>query len=215
MTHVLMITGNPKPLELSYSRRLGQMFRDTYARADVTARISVLDLYADHVPLIDADVMTGWGKLAQQQPLDPHEARKVERLSALVDQFLAADLVVFALPMWNFGYPPMVKAYMDAIAVAGRTFQYTERGPVGLTSGKHAVILEARGSVWSEGPAQSMEHSVSHLRTFLGFLGITDVQTVFAEDLGTDPTQSETIFNTAARRAEALAQTCAHAALQA
>ncbi|THF84364.1 FMN-dependent NADH-azoreductase [Deinococcus sp. KSM4-11] len=209
MTRVLMVNGNPKPLEQSYSLRLGHCFQEAYQRDDATARFESLRLYADHIPLIDADIMVGWGKLAQQQTLDPHEAHKVGRLSDLVDQFLAADLVAFSVPMWNFGYPPMVKAYMDAVAIAGKTFQHTVRGPVGLTSGKRAVILEARGSVWSEGSGQVLEHSVSHLRAFLGFLGVMDVQAVFAEGLGIDPNQNESIFAAAAARTEVLAQACA------
>lgn len=206
MTQVLMVTGNPKSPEHSYSRRLGRCFMDAYLTAEPNAHVTNLDLYQDDIPLIDADVMIGWGKLAQQQELSTYEAHKVQRMGELVDQFLASDLVVFALPMWNFGYPPMVKAYMDAIAIAGKTFQYTAQGPVGLTSGKKAVILEARGGIWSAGPAQHMEHSQSHLRVFLGFLGVHDINAVFAEGLAIDPSQNEPIFEAAVRQAEGVAR---------
>ncbi|MDB5045542.1 MAG: hypothetical protein JWQ08_1592 [Deinococcus sp.] len=202
MTKVLFVKGNPKSTEQSYSLRLGQSFIDAYTAEHPSAQITELDLYEDHIPLIDAEVMTGWGKLAQQTELSHHEATKVQRLGELVDQFLASDLIVFAVPMWNFGYPPMVKAYMDAIAVAGKTFQYTATGPVGLAVGKKAVIAEARGGFWSSGPAVGMEHSQSHLRAFLGFLGVTDVEVLLAEGFAFDPSKGEEILAEAVARAQ-------------
>lgn len=206
MTKVLFVKGNPKGTDQSYSLRLGQSFVDAYTAEHPDAQITELDLYEDHIPLIDADVMTGWGKLAQQTELSHHEATKVQRLGVLVDQFLESDVIVLAAPMWNFGYPPMVKAYMDAIAVAGKTFKYTATGPVGLAGGKKIVIAEARGGFWSEGPAQDMEHSQSHLRAFFGFLGITDVQVLLVEGLAYDPSKGEEIFAGAAALAQQAAQ---------
>ncbi len=207
MTKVLFVKGNPKGTDQSYSLRLGKSFVDTYTAENPSAEVTELDLYEAHIPLIDEDVMTGWGKLAQQTDLSHHEATKVQRLAELVDQFLDSDLIVFAAPMWNFGYPPMVKAYMDAVAVAGKTFNYTATGPVGLAVGKKAVIAEARGGVWSSGPTQGMEHSQSHLRAFLGFLGITDVQVLLAEGLAFDPSKGEEILAEATTRAQQAAKT--------
>jgi FMN-dependent NADH-azoreductase len=206
MTKVLFVKGNPKSTEQSYSLRLGQSFVDAYAAENPGAQVTELDLYEGNIPLIDAEVMTAWGKLAQQSELSHHEAAKVQRLGELVDQFLETDVIVFAAPMWNFGYPPMVKAYMDAIAVAGKTFQYTATGPVGLALGKKAFIAEARGGVWSTGPMTSMEHSQSHLRAFLGFLGVTDVQVLLAEGLAFDPSKGEEILAEAVARAQQAAK---------
>ena len=203
MTKVLFVKGNPKATEQSYSLRLGQSFIEAYQVAHPDAQVTELDLYEDHIPLIDGDVMTGWGKLAKQEELSHHEARKVQRLGELVDQFLASDVLVFAAPMWNFGYPPMVKAYMDAVAVAGKTFNYTPQGPVGLAVGKKAIILEARGGV------HGGDHSQSHLRGFLGFLGVTDVEVVVVEGLAFDPSQGEQILAEATGRALQVAQATA------
>lgn len=209
MTKVLFVKGNPKGVDQSYSLRLGQSFVEAYRAANPGAQVTELDLYEDHIPLIDEDVMNGWGKLGRQEELGHHEARKVQRLGELVDQFLDTDVVVFAAPMWNFGYPPMVKAYMDAIAVAGRTFNYTANGPVGLATGKKAVIVESRGGIWSGDAARGMEHSQSHLRGFLGFLGVTDVETVFAEGFNIDPSQGEHILAEATAHAEQVARSLA------
>ncbi|MDF7815788.1 NAD(P)H-dependent oxidoreductase [Hymenobacter sp. YC55] len=187
--NVLLIKGTPKSAEASVSLQMAQAYVETYQANHPVAEVAVLDLYADEVPLLDEDVFSGWGKLAAQQPLTAVESHKVQRLSNLVDQFLAVDTVVFALPMWNFGYPPMVKAYLDAIAVAGKTFRYTAEGPVGLAGNKQVVVCEARGGIYSSGPAQAMEHTSSYLTTFLSFIGITDVQLILAEGLAMDATQ--------------------------
>jgi FMN-dependent NADH-azoreductase len=209
MTNILFIEGNPKSTEQSYSLRLGESFLKAYQDAHQDATVTRLDLYEDHIPLIDAEVMTGWGKLAQQQELSHHEAHKVQRLGELVDQFVAADLVVFAVPMWNFGYPPMVKAYIDAIAVAGKTFKYTETGVVGLAGGKKVVIAEARGGIYTQGPFQGMQYGENHLRGILGFMGVTDIETVVVEGVAFTPDQAEQLLSAAVGHAQQLAQTLA------
>lgn len=205
MTKVLYVKGNPKGTEQSYSLRLGQDFMNTYKAVHPEAVISELDLYEDHIPLIDAEVMTGWGKLANQAELSHHEAHKVQRLVELVDQFLDSDVVVIAAPMWNFGYPPMVKAYIDAITVAGKTFTYTPEGPNGLAKGKQVVIIEARGAVYTGTPLSALEHSQSHLRAVLGFMGITDIQTVLGEGFGAKSDQAKEIFAQANSQSQQIA----------
>lgn len=206
MTKVLFIKGNPKKTEQSYSLRLGQAYVDAYKAAHADAEVSELDLYEDHIPLIDSDVMTGWGKLAQQQDLNNHEAHKVQRLGVLVDQFLAADLIVLAAPMWNFSYPPMVKAYIDAVSVAGKTFTYTAEGPVGLAGGKKIVLTESRGGVYSEGPAAGVQHTESYMRAVLGWLGITDIDVFLVEGVAIDPSKGEEILAAAVSKAQQAAQ---------
>ncbi|MFC4640255.1 NAD(P)H-dependent oxidoreductase [Deinococcus hohokamensis] len=209
MTQLLYVRANPKGLAQSTSLRLGQHFVGAYQAERPGTQLACLDLYEDDIPLLDADVMTAWGKLAQETQLSAPEAHKVPRLGELVDQFLASDVLVYAMPMWNFRYPPMVKAYMDAVAVAGKTFQYTAQGPVGLTSGKQAVVLESRGGYWTGEDARPFEHSVSHLKVFLNFLGVTDIHTVFAEGLNVDPARSYEILAEAQARAGRLARVLA------
>ncbi|QDA58861.1 FMN-dependent NADH-azoreductase [Hymenobacter jejuensis] len=203
--NVLLVKGNPKAADASVSLQMADAFLDTYQTAHPSAQVEELDLYHDFVPLIDEDVLRGWGKLATQQELSPVESRKVQGLTVLVEQFLAADTVVFALPMWNFGYPPMVKAYLDAIAVAGKTFRYTSEGPVGLAGGKQVIVFEARGGIYSSGPAQAMEHTTSYLTTFLAFLGITDVQLVLAEGLAMNAAETPAIRQNAIDQARQVA----------
>jgi len=101
---------------------------------------------------------------------------------ALVSQFLAADVVVVGAPLYNFSIPSQLKAWIDRIAQAGRTFKYTEKGPVGLAGGKTVIVASSRGGVYSTSDAgNAMEHQESYLKTVFGFFGVTDVRFVRAE----------------------------------
>jgi len=100
----------------------------------------------------------------------------------LVSQFLAADVVVAGAPMYNFSIPTQLKAWIDRIAQAGRTFRYTEKGPQGLAGGKTVIVASSRGGVYSANPAlAALDHQESYLKTVFAFFGITDVRFVRAE----------------------------------
>jgi FMN-dependent NADH-azoreductase len=102
----------------------------------------------------------------------------------LVSQFLAADVIVVGAPLYNFSIPSQLKAWIDRVAQAGRTFKYTDKGPVGLAGGKTVIVASTRGGVYSTSDAgNAMEHQESYLKTVFGFFGISDVRFVRAEGL--------------------------------
>ncbi len=106
----------------------------------------------------------------------------------IMAEFMAADKVVIGVPMYNFGVPSQLKAWVDRIAVAGQTFKYTETGPVGLVTGKRVILAASRGGLYSEGmPAAAVEHAVSYLQAVFGFIGVTDVQVIVAEGVAMGP----------------------------
>jgi FMN-dependent NADH-azoreductase len=107
------------------------------------------------------------------------EAAKVGE--AVIDEFLAADVVVIGAPMYNFSVPSQLKAWIDRIAVAGKTFRYTESGPQGMVNGKRVIVVSSRGGVYSTGPAAGMDFQEAYLRTVFGFLGVTDIEFIRAE----------------------------------
>lgn len=112
--------------------------------------------------------------------------------NAYLDELLAADVLVIGAPMYNFAIPTPLKSWVDRIAVAGKTFQYTATGPVGLLKGKRAFIASARGSVYPAGsPAAANDHQESYLIGLLSFLGVTDVKVVRAEGLAFGPEAKE------------------------
>ncbi|WP_163881819.1 FMN-dependent NADH-azoreductase [Paenibacillus favisporus] len=183
MATVLYITAHPLNPEESYSLAVGKQFIGAYREANPTDEVVHLDLYKENIPQIDADVLRGWGKLRSGSSLDQlseAEKSKVARLEEILNQFMAADKYVFVSPMWNFTVPPVLKAYTDATSIPGKTFKYTEKGPVGLLPGKKALHIQASGSVYSEGPLTPIEMGYSYMKTILQFYGI-ETEAIFVE----------------------------------
>lgn len=115
----------------------------------------------------------------------------VTRNAEILDEFLAADIVVIGAPMYNFTIPTQLKAWLDRILTAGKTFRYTANGPEGLAGGKRVIIASSRGGIYSEGPAQAVDFQEPYLRHVFGFIGIHDVEFVRAEGLNLGPAQRE------------------------
>jgi FMN-dependent NADH-azoreductase len=111
--------------------------------------------------------------------------------NALVEEFLAADVVVIGAPMYNFGISSQLKAWIDRIAVAGKTFRYTEQGAEGLAKGKQVIIASSRGGMYVEGPFAAFDHQETYLKAVLGFLGVTDLTFVRAEGVAISPENKE------------------------
>lgn len=112
---------------------------------------------------------------------------------AALGAFLAADVVVLGVGMYNFGVPSQLKAWIDRILIAGRTFKYTEQGSVGLASKKRVYVALSRGGEYSEGPAVAAEHAESYLRTIFAFVGIQTPTFIIAEGHGAAPDRREII----------------------
>ena len=150
------------------------------AHPDTT--VEYLDLAADAPSHFSADALaikTG----VQAQPTEAQQ-RENALSEKLVSQFLAADVLVIGAPLYNFGIPTQLKAWIDRLAQLGRTFKYTDKGPVGLAGGKTVIVASSRGGVYSTSDwGQSAEHQESYLKAIFGFFGITDVRIVRAEGL--------------------------------
>lgn len=124
------------------------------------------------------------------EPL-PHLTLDAFADSSVLDEFLAADTVVIGAPMYNFTLPTQLKAWIDRIVIAGRTFRYTENGPVGLTGGKRVIVALARGGFYDEGsPASALEHLETYLRGIFNFIGI-EPEFVAADGLAVSPEQRQ------------------------
>ena len=117
----------------------------------------------------------------------PHLTLDAFADSSVLDEFLAADTIVVGAPMYNFSLPSQLKAWIDRLMVAGKTFRYTENGPEGLAGGRRVVVALARGGIYSEGsPAASLEHLETYLRGVFNFIGI-EPEFVIAEGLNISP----------------------------
>ena len=151
---------------------------DRYVAAHPGTTVIDRDLAANPVPHLDAERFLSF--LAKPEARSEAQQAVVAFSDALIDELRQADQIVIGLPMYNFGVPSTLKAYFDHIARAGVTFRYTENGPEGLLTGKKATVLAARGGKYAGTPKDSQ---TTYVRDFLAFIGITDVEFVYAEGL--------------------------------
>jgi FMN-dependent NADH-azoreductase len=169
--------------DASVSKRLTAAFADELKARDPQTTIVTRDLGANPVPHLLPETVAGIRSTATTEA----EKAALALSDELVDELREIDLLVIGAPMYNFGIPSGLKTWFDYILRAGVTFRYTENGPEGLLPVKKAVVVETRGGLYSEGPAVAMDSQEPHLRTLLGFMGVTDVVFVRAEKLGFGP----------------------------
>ncbi|MBU3057017.1 FMN-dependent NADH-azoreductase [Pseudomonas indica] len=177
MSRVLVIESSARQ-QGSVSRQLTEQFIARWKQAHPSDDVMVRDLAAQPVPHLDADLLGGWMKPADQQ--SEAEQAALARSNLLTEELLAADVLVLAAPMYNFGIPSTLKSWLDHVLRAGVTFKYTETGPQGLLSGKRAFVLTARGGIYAGG---NLDQQEPYLRQALGFVGIHDVTFIHAEGL--------------------------------
>jgi FMN-dependent NADH-azoreductase len=143
---------------------------------------------------------------AQGAPVEDALKPDVAMGQVALKEFLAADSVVIGAPMYNFGVPSQLKAWIDRISIAGKTFRYGENGPEGLCGGKKLVIASSRGGVYSEGSAAALfDHQESYLKAAFGFLGITDITFIRAEGVMMGPEARSRALASAKKETAALA----------
>ena len=146
--------------------------------------------------------------LAGQSADVQHDQALQEDLSlggAVLAEFLAADIVVVGVAMYNFTIPSQLKSWVDRILIAGKTFHYTENGPVGLAGGKRVILALARGGFYGPGkPAAPFEHQESYLRTVFGFIGLPHVEAIRAEGIATGAEQRQKALTEALQEAAKL-----------
>ena len=177
MSRVLIIESSARQQD-SVSRQLTQTFIEQWQAAHPADSISVRDLASQPVPHLDANLLGGWMKPAEQRT--EIEQASLERSNVLTDELLAADVLVLAAPMYNFAIPSTLKAWLDHVLRAGVTFKYTATGPQGLLSGKRAYVLTARGGIYA---GSSSDHQEPYLRQVMAFIGIHDVTFIHAEGM--------------------------------
>lgn len=166
----------------SESTRLADAIVAKVSAANPGAQVSRRDLAADPHPVLDEPALQ-----ALFTPADQRTAQQAARVAlddALIAQVQAADVIVIGAPTYNFGITTQLKTWFDAIARAGVTFKYGPTGPVGLLTGKKVYVALARGGLHRDAPTDTQ---LAHIKMFLSFVGLTDVQYVFAEGMGMGP----------------------------
>lgn len=202
MAKVLAIFANPR--KKSYTRRLMEAFLISYQQSHPLDEVVELDLYETDIPVIDDKVLQAWSKPCEE--LSQEEQQVLARVDAFTLQFMAAEKIVFAAPMWNLQFPPVLLAYLANIMVAGKTFCYTETGSQGLLADKPTLLLHVQGGIYSSGPLQALDYAVPYLRAVCKMMGISNFQTVLCDGIEMFPDKAEEILERAMHQAAQLAE---------
>jgi len=184
MNRILIVESSPRGSK-SASRTLASRVRARLEAQYPEATIVERDLAQDNVPHLDEATLKA---MSTHDPIEAESLKDALHLSdQLTEELLSSDLLVIASPMWNFGVPSSLKAWIDHVVRAGKTFNYAGAAVEGLAKGKKAILVLASGGVFSEGPWKPWDTVEPYLRQILGFIGIDDVQTVRAEGMNIPP----------------------------
>jgi len=210
MSNILLITSSPRG-DGSLSAKLAKDLANRLAAASPGSALKTRDLGAEPLPHVDGPFLGAvFAPDRSQLPAAHREA--AERADAMIDELFAADTIVVGSPMINFGLSTPLKAWFDHVLRAGKTFRYTPTGAEGLVKGKKAYVVLARGGIYSEGPMKAVDFQEPHLRTLLGFIGITDVEFVRIEGVAISPEHAEKGVAAATAQLDAIAAPTALAA---
>ncbi|MDY6984765.1 MAG: NAD(P)H-dependent oxidoreductase [Pseudomonadota bacterium] len=163
----------------SLTRSLAAKLVQSLQSRNADGAVIYRDLVKNAPAHLDATILLAAGKPEAER--SDYEREQLHLSQTLLDELFAADVIVIGAPMYNFTIPSQLKAWLDRVLQAGKTFRYTSEGAEGLVKGKRAFIVSSRGGVYTSGPAAAMEHQESYLLAALAFIGITDVQVIRAE----------------------------------
>lgn len=175
-TRILLVTSSILG-EHGQSNALASHLRDLAQGRDELV-VTHRDLAVEVLPHLGLEEVSSWQVAADER--SPQQRELAQRSESLIEELQNHDMLVLAVPMYNFGIPTQLKAWFDRVMRAGITFRYTEQGPEGLVKGKRAVILAARGGQYA---GTELDSQTPHLKTMLGMIGISDVAVIFAEGL--------------------------------
>lgn len=204
MSKVLVIKAHPLTGEVSRSMQVVDTFITAYKEKNHFDHINEINLYTSFIPEIDLDILAAWDALrtgTEFETLSQEQQDKVSRFNELTELFLDADKVIIANPLWNLNVPTRLKAWIDTVNVAGKTFKYTAEGPVGLAGGKKVLHIQANGGAYDGNDASSQ-----YLNSILNFIGIDDITSVYIEGHAYEPERANEILADALAKVTSIAK---------
>jgi FMN-dependent NADH-azoreductase len=205
LKRLLYIIANPNPADFSFGRKVGDFLVSTYKTQHPDHLVEVKDLYQEGVSLISSTYLNGRRKQAtgESGSITEAERTEIQTVERTVDHFLSFDRYVLVVPMWNFGVPPLLKAYIDQILVPGKTFQYTAQGPIGLLAGsdRKMVIVESSGGIYSQGDLARLNHCSGYLKDVFSFIGVEQLKVIPVEGTAL-PGYQDSVVSKAQKAAE-------------
>ncbi|WP_429844322.1 FMN-dependent NADH-azoreductase [Brevibacillus sp. FIR094] len=181
MSNVLFIKANDRPVEQAISVQLYEAFIKTYRQTHPNDTITELDLFAENLPYYGNNLITVMLNAGKGMEMTAEEQKDADFISKYLNQFIEADKIVIAFPLWNLTIPAVLQTYIAYLSQPGKMFKYTPKGSVGLMGDKKVALLSARGGVYSEGPLVDMEMANKYVRAMLGMWGISNITEVIVE----------------------------------
>lgn len=204
MANVLIIKGHPLTPKESTTLKGLATFTKVYQEKNPQDHLEVLDVFSDDVPEIDETLLTAWNILkngGEFSNLSEKQQKAVQRFDELTNQFLKTDKFVIANPLWNLNLPTKVKAWIDSFMVAGKTFCYTENGPMGMIEGKKMFHIQSSGGFYEGKDPASL-----YLNGIFNFIGVKDIQSAYIEGIEHHPDKAEEILAKAMKNIKKIAQ---------
>jgi FMN-dependent NADH-azoreductase len=194
MKNILLIQSSPRGSE-SYSQRVADSIVNEIEDRHLSTTVTFRDLAQD--PILHVGPAFVSALSAKPEELTAAQSEALALSDALIGELVTADVILLAVPMHNFGIPSTLKAWIDHVVRAGRTFTYSEGGPEGLLKGKRLILVLASGGVYSNGPAKQFDFQEPYLRAVLGFIGLTDIEVVRVEGVAMNTIGAEKAVATA------------------
>ncbi|MEH7076443.1 FMN-dependent NADH-azoreductase [Neobacillus drentensis] len=190
--NILVVKANNRPASEAVSSKMYETFMENLEGVNVTT----YDVFAEDMPYFGQDLFNAFGKLQSGEEMSDVEQRILAAKQKAMDALSAADVVVFAFPLWNLTIPAKLQTFIDYVYAAGFTFKYSETGQlISLMNDKKAVILSARGGVYSSPEAAPMEMAATYIKNVVGgVFGMQIVDEVIIEGHNAAPDQAETII---------------------
>ena len=211
MKKILYITANTKPEEQSTSRTVGRRLVNELQKQNQGAVLEEVDLYQTHLPVLKYHYFSGRSTLIgsdQVMKLTEEEQKDIQQVVSLCDQFIGADCIVLAAPMWSLSYPAVVKQYLDCILIAGKTIAFKNEKPYGLLEDRNrsfAYVQSSGGALpWMLRPI--LNKGMSYVEDIMKFIGINGCYSLFADGTGTTEDERQQALAKAMEKIEPLAQ---------
>ena len=201
MTNVLVIKAHPLNSNFSRTLKVLDAFLSSYHDTHPTDNVTVKDLYQRNFPEIDAEMMCAWNDLRagkQFESLTPSQREKINTFNTSVQEFIGADKVIIANPLWNMSIPTKLKSWIDSINAAGKTFKYNPDGTASpLAPGKHILHIQAAG-----GKYDGKDFGTQYIQMMMNYLGASTTEKISVEGMDHFPDQAQTIVNEAVEEAK-------------
>ena len=198
MARLLIVKAHPLDSKASYALRALEDFIYLYQEEYPGDAIEEVDVFED-IPLLDKDLLEAMSLAKKGQALSQNQEKNLARYNQLTEQFLRADKIVIANPLWNLNVPSQLVSWVNTINVAGRTFKYGPEGSIGLIKDKKVLHIQSNGGGYEGKDAASI-----YIRDIFKFLDVEDIYQVFIEGQSAEPARAEEIYQEALEKLNAL-----------